>query len=257
MRALSAAQLLKAWERGQGQPSFQRALMLLAEACPELTADELAQLSIGERDGRLLELRELTFGSQLVSLASCSACGEPMEFCFRAAEIRVASESEKVTSELQGVCKASGLQTLSIDAKEFDVLFRLPNSLDLAAIAGSPHADASQQLLLQRCILSARHLDEEINASQLPAQILETIALRMEEADPQANVQLNLNCLQCDHQWQAVFDIESFFWTELQVWAERLLGEVHVLARAYGWREADILAMSPYRRQFYLGMLSG
>lgn len=256
MRALSAAQLLTAWERGQGQPSFQRALVLLAEACPELTADQLAQLSLGERDGRLLDLRELTFGSQLVSLASCPACGEALEFSFRAEEIRATSESEKTTEPLGG-CRQAALQTLTIVSKEFDVLFRLPNSLDLAAIAASHDADAGQQLLLQRCILEARQLDEEINSSRLPAELLEAIALRMEEADPQANVQLNLSCLQCGHQWQAVFDIESFFWTELQVWAERLLREVHVLARAYGWREADILAMSPYRRQFYLGMLSG
>ena len=36
--------------------------------------------------------------------------------------------------------------------------------------------------------------------------------------------------------------------------ALRLLGHVHALARAYGWREADILAMSPARRQVYLDL---
>ena len=30
------------------------------------------------------------------------------------------------------------------------------------------------------------------------------------------------------------------------------LGEVHVLAREYGWSERDILAMSASRRQLYL-----
>ena len=34
--------------------------------------------------------------------------------------------------------------------------------------------------------------------------------------------------------------------------ATRLLGEVHTLARAYHWREAEILAMSSRRRQAYL-----
>ena len=34
--------------------------------------------------------------------------------------------------------------------------------------------------------------------------------------------------------------------------AQRLLMEVHLLARAYGWREADILGMSPARRNAYL-----
>jgi hypothetical protein len=33
------------------------------------------------------------------------------------------------------------------------------------------------------------------------------------------------------------------------------LREVHTLAWAYGWREADILAMSPARRQFYIELV--
>jgi hypothetical protein len=256
MNALSAAQLLVAWERGQGQSSIQRALILLSIACPELTRDQLAQLSIGERDRRLLDLRELTFGGQLVSLAKCSACGQQLELSFNAEEIRQDCESEKAKG-LRGVCDTQADSRLSIYLQEYEVLFRLPNSLDLVAIAGSQSIAASQQLILQRCILSARLLDEEISSAQLPAPVLEAISACMEEADPQANVQLNLSCIQCGHEWQAVFDIESFFWAELQVWAERLLREVHVLASAYGWRETAILAMSPYRRQFYLGMLSG
>jgi hypothetical protein len=254
MRALPATELLSAWERGQGQPSFQRALILLALACPESTADALAQLSLGERDGRLLELRQLTFGSQLVSLANCPACGEPLEFSCSAEEIRAAGESEKA-NQAEGSEPQEDRQTLSICSEGYEVLFRLPNSLDLAALADSQ--TASQQLLLQRCVLSARQLDDEVSCSQLPAEVLGAIAARMEEADPQANVQMNLSCVTCGHQWQTLFDIEAFFWAELQVWAERLLQEVHVLARAYGWREADILAMTAYRRHFYLGMVSG
>ena len=40
-------------------------------------------------------------------------------------------------------------------------------------------------------------------------------------------------------------------------WAVRLLGEVHELASAYGWREHDVLALSPWRRQAYLQMVRG
>jgi hypothetical protein len=36
-----------------------------------------------------------------------------------------------------------------------------------------------------------------------------------------------------------------------------MLRDVHALATAYGWREADIVAMSPWRRQVYLDMVSG
>ena len=80
---------------------------------------------------------------------------------------------------------------------------------------------------------------------------------QMAEVDPQANLQLDLSCPACGHRWQVLFDIGSFFWSELNAWAQRLLAEVHVLASAYGWREADILNLSPSRRQFYLGLISG
>ncbi len=55
--------------------------------------------------------------------------------------------------------------------------------------------------------------------------------------------------------FSVAFDIVSFLWNELNAWAIRTLREVHILASAYGWSETDILAMSPWRRQFYLEVL--
>jgi hypothetical protein len=254
MRGVTAAELLSAWEQGVGQPSFRRALILLSAACPEWSAEQLARLSIGQRDARLLALRERTFGAELVSVVKCSACGEEMEFTFNTADIRVAALADQANSH-PPASEGDEPEPLSLSFNGYEVLFRLPNSTDLAAIAGSPELAASPRLLLQRCIQAASYKGAAVNYSDLPAEILDALAMRMEEADPQANVQLNLSCVRCDKQWQAVFDIESFLWSELNRWAERLLLEVHQLARAYGWREADILAMSPQRRQFFLEML--
>ena len=44
------------------------------------------------------------------------------------------------------------------------------------------------------------------------------------------------------------------FWAEIDAWARRILREVNILARAYGWRESDILALGAVRRQIYLTM---
>jgi hypothetical protein len=76
----------------------------------------------------------------------------------------------------------------------------------------------------------------------------------MERADPQSNLQFSLTCPACGHCWEAAFDIVSFLWSEIHSWAQRTLRMVHLLARSYGWQEADILAMSPTRRQIYLEM---
>src|SRR5437773_2632842 len=103
MQHLSAAQLLNVWERGQAQPSVQRAMLLLAAACPEAPEEILARLSVGQRDARLLTLREWTFGPHLVSLADCPGCGEHVELSFTVADIRASSETEPVETLTQEV----------------------------------------------------------------------------------------------------------------------------------------------------------
>jgi hypothetical protein len=89
----------------------------------------------------------------------------------------------------------------------------------------------------------------------LPEEVVAGIARSMAEADPLADIQLGLTCPACERQWHVVFDILSFLWTEIEVWAWRMLADVHTLARAYGWGEREILSLSPTRRQFYLEMV--
>jgi len=67
-----------------------------------------------------------------------------------------------------------------------------------------------------------------------------------------ADIALDLRCVACPHAWQLTLDIVRFLWAEVNALAKGYLNEVHMLAWAYGWREADILAMSSARRQFYL-----
>jgi hypothetical protein len=78
----------------------------------------------------------------------------------------------------------------------------------------------------------------------------------MLEADPQAEIILRLTCPACGHQWELLFDIADFFWTEIAVQAQRLLREIDTLARAYGWTEREILSLPAQRRQSYLEMLA-
>jgi uncharacterized protein (UPF0212 family) len=244
MQALTASELLDAWEHGLTQPPVQRALTLLAAACPESSVEELAQLSIGQRDARLLWLREWTFGPHITSLAICPVCGERLELNFNVDELCIASVTE--TSE-----------AIRLEVDGYDAKVRLPNSFDLAAVAESTDIAMSRRVLLERCLLSARQEAEEMALEQLPAKVLNAIVEQMASKDPQADVNLNLSCPQCGHQWQMVFDIASFFWSEINAWAYRLLREVNALARAYGWPEQDILALSPWRRQLYLEMIGG
>jgi len=251
MRALSAPELLSVWEWGGGQPAAQRALALLAAACPDISHDALVGLSIGRRDALLLTLREWAFGPQLVSVASCPGCDERLELSFGVSDIRVAAASGQLPDG------EAANEPLLVSVGGVEVRFRLPNSLDLSAVAGSQDVAATRRWLLERCVVSALQDGQQADLDQLPAEVTEAIAARMDEADPQANVQLALSCPICGHEWQATFDIVSFFWNEIETWAYRTLRQVHRLASAYGWSQADILALSPWRRQFYLDLVSG
>ena len=244
MRPLTASKLLSVWERAAQQPPVERALLLLGAGWPEQTTEGLAQLPIGQRDSLLVALREMTFGSQFIGRLLCQKCGERLELAFKVSDVCVAREPETAA-------------VLPINAAGYDVMFRPPNSEDIRAVTQvvDRNCDA-EQMLLRRCVLRVTKDHVEQPVDELPQAVVETVVEGMAEADPQA-IPLSLTCAACNHQWLIGFDIVSYFWSEVNAWANRMLREVHLLASRYGWREDDILAMSPWRRQAYLEMIGG
>ncbi len=242
MRALSSAQLVGVWERGEGQDSVERALTLLSAACPEQTREELAALSIGRRDRYLLDLRRQIFGDPLTWVAACPQCATRLEY-------RLATE------ELRSRAPESRLEPPLLTTGEFSLRLRPPDSADLAAARGCATIEAARRSLAERCVLEARRDGAGLAATELPEALIAEISDFLAAADPLAEWLIDLNCPECGSTSQVLFDIASYLWTEIAALAKRLLREVHVLARAYGWREADILAMSAARRHFYLEMV--
>jgi hypothetical protein len=239
MRELTPQEMMAAWEAGQGHSLAHKALLLLSYANPELTWDTLAALPIGERDSRLLQLREWMFGRELTSLASCPTCREELELTFSVGDLRIASPKQEQ-------------QPLSVEQGDYRVEFRLLNSADLEQLAG---VDDIRTHLLRRCVEGAWYRGKKRAFSRLPASVMSAVVQKMGDADPQADVHTALTCPECGYRWEAMFDIVSFFWEEIDSWVLRTLREVHLLASAYCWRESDILALSPWRRQYYLQMV--
>ena len=244
MQSFSTAQLVEVWERGLGQSSVERALTLLADAYPEMTGAELAALSVGERDLRLLALRERLFGSVLGSFAECPRCSSGLEFSLDVNELRKRNSTATGPSSAELIVGDLRLQVRALD------------SADLRAAAACPNVDSARQMLLERSVVEAKHNGENIAAADLPADCVEQLSARLAVSENHADTVLDLRCVACGHVWQLAFDIAAFLWTEITASARRCLTDVHSLAWAYGWREADILAMSPARRQFYLEQVS-
>ena len=246
MRSLSEAELLYIWEIALPQHPIERALTILATAWPEASRDKLLALSIGQRDTYLLTARQATFGAQLASYAECPACRERLEFAFAAADVLAAGRSH--------LPDADG-QLYEAQIENYTIRFRPPNSGDLLPVVRCPDPAMAYHLLLQRCVVQILQEGKDIPLATIPEAMLPKIAEYIGECDPQAEVLFTLSCPACGHMWSICFDIVSFFWSEICVQAKRLLREVHLLARAYGWSEAAILSMSTARRQFYLEMV--
>jgi hypothetical protein len=157
----------------------------------------------------------------------------------------------KVESPARGVA-------LAVVSGDYQVEFRLPDSLDLCEVEAEAGAEDERSLrLLQRCVTRAIAGERAVSAADLPGDVVKQISERMSQADPQAGIDLSMQCLDCSHRWSQPFDIASFLWTEVHAWALRTLSEVHQLAAAYGWSEAESLSLSPRRRGFYLEMIAG
>jgi hypothetical protein len=240
MRPLSVPELLAVWERGLAVRPCERALAILAAASPESASAALADVSIGRRDAALLTLREWAFGPELAVLADCPRCHQPLETLLQTSDLRA--------SEVTPVDEGS-----SIISGGYAVRCRPPTTSDLLASV-TEDAAVTRRRLLARCVIDAARAGEPLSPDELPDEIAGAVIDRIAAIDPQADTRISLICPDCRYEWGEVFDIASFFWIEIDAWARRLLRDVTVLARTYGWREHDILALSPARRQIYLAM---
>jgi hypothetical protein len=243
MRPLSASDVITVWELGQRLHPWQQAISLLSVACPNQSQQQLAMLSVGQRDRRLLALRQMTIGSQLNCITTCPKCGDRLEFALNLSDICVA--------ELTDTPNESQI----VQIEDFECQFRLPNSYDLTLLTAARTVEEAYYSLVECCVLRVSQADTLVSWKALPVEVMNRLIQHISDFDPQAEILLDLDCPNCQHQWQSMFDIVSFFWTELDALARRLLQEVHMLAKAYGWHEVDILSMTAARRQFYLDMV--
>jgi hypothetical protein len=244
MRLLSTDEMIRIWEEGRGCRPVDRAVLFLSAAFPEVSSDGFVEMSIGQRDARLFALREQTFGQVLRCYIECPHCADPLEFDTTVAEI------QQATAEI-------GHEKLGLDMLEEDFMLRmrLPNSLDVAAVIACADDAMAHRLLIERCVLQSVRDGEPVPFNKLPDTVVTQLVTRMAELDPMADLQLALTCPACSHSWVLIFDIVSFFLSEIDRWSRGILRDVHTLASAYGWREADILAMRSWRRQAYMEMV--
>jgi hypothetical protein len=244
MQHVTADALLRAWELGMAdaRPAA-RSRALLGAAQGGSGGSDCGALSVGRCDGILLDLRERLFGSRFEAWVACPQCSQGLELEFGAVDLR------------SSIATGHG-QPLALRVGDFSVIFKAPSIDDLIDVERLRSPEQQRAHLMARVVLEAFLDGKPYAAADLPQPVIDAVDRALEESDAQVLAELGVNCDACGHQWNAPFDIVAYLWTELERWATRLLWEVSALAQAFGWREIDLIAMTPWRRQRYLDLLA-
>jgi hypothetical protein len=243
MGVRTASQWLQAWETSSALEAVRRPLELLRAATAARSTEDFLDLPLGRRDVLLLNLRMALFGEQMRCKVGCPGCEVVLELDFD-------------LNLLRDTAPPNPPDRLSLDCDGFSLSFRAPTTRDQMMIAGCSSTQEARQLLLGACVSDVSLNGRVIALDALPEFLIERVVRGMQALDPQAASGIELHCPSCGTVWEADFDIAQCLWAELDNWAAHLLLDVNDLARAYGWSESEILALTPGRRRRYVGMVA-
>jgi hypothetical protein len=207
-------------------------ILAVQTAFPEFR-ESIADWPIGRRNRVLTQVRATVFGGPLRGWTACQQCGEKLEF-------------EVDSRALLSTAEPETDPWIEVDGERY----RLPTSRDLAALVQETDPTIAAQRLLQQCSAT-----RESARTQWSEQEIDEVGEQMAAADPLAEIRLTFDCPVCGAGFEENLDLPAFLWTEMEARAKRLLAEVHLIASAYGWSEAEILGLSRARRDFYLDMV--
>ena len=240
MRPLGSSDVLSAWEEGRQRSSTHRALVILWRAFPELSPEDVSGLPLGARADLLLQVYGQNAGPKLDGVCVCPKC---------AAQVAVSVDIAELTRRAQ-----CAIPPIDIDVGRRRFRFRPPSSDDLLAIRACGSAEEAREALLARCIIEPEA--DDAASARLPDEAVAELERQLGDCDPLAEIVLDLTCPDCGVQWRAELDVVDFVWEALDGRARQLLFDIDALARAYGWSEPEILALSPARRGWYVDRVS-
>lgn len=238
---LTAHAILDVWERGRSATPARRALLVLGAAGIE----DAASHTLARRDRALLREHVECFGPDLEAVVACPDCGEALEFGVPAVALADAADHERCGDDAWASVQGAVAATL-----------RPLTAADVAEASELGELEAAQATMLERAVAGVSRDGCPVALWALDEAEREQLGAAAERFQPEP-LELGLTCVACGHAWGAPLDVMAFLWAEIDASARRLLSEVDVLARTYGWSERDILALGERRRLTYLRLIAG
>jgi hypothetical protein len=231
MPRLDPTALLAVWEQGRHEAALDRALTLLSAA--GAGRSEAGAWDLASRDVRLATVLAELAGPDVSTCVACAGCGAVLDV-----PVDVAALARSPVP-----ARADGFHATVTGTT---VAFRLPTTDDLRDLPGLSRS-AARRVLVGRCTGRA--------APEISDDLADAVEAAMADVAPAGAVEFDVGCPDCGATTVAALDVPALLWAEVDLRAVALLREVHTLAAAYGWTEADVLALSPARRAAYLELV--
>lgn len=232
---------LRLLEWGHKRTPLERALGLVVVADRNTSYEDVCDWAVGRRDQRLFAMHREFFGDALQAHMVCAACEAPLEL-----SLSISAIEEKLSLPRES-------SPHFVEAGGYAIDFRCLTSRDLLDVLAMNDVTSVEGRLLERCVVGALDANgNDVGPSLLPREVIEELLGALSKTDPYVDIVLDLSCAQCAHQWSVVLDISQFLWVRMTALAYRAVGDVHTLARFYGWSETQVLNMSEFRRGLYL-----
>jgi hypothetical protein len=201
---------------------------------------QAATLCLSDRDRLIAHLHIHCFGERIESSVRCTHCGACTEIGFSLQDLLSSLfDRKQALPEVTGP-DDEGAYTFG-DGRRF----RLPTTVDEAAVAGLSVESASLELA-RRCISVAGGEATGVSDQE------DAIQKVMEMIGPVVDLPLAAACAECGSEVAVQFDIVRFFLAALEKERPLLVREVHRLAAAYHWGLNEIMNMPRRQRRAHV-----
>ncbi|WP_309663773.1 hypothetical protein [Tabrizicola sp.] len=200
-----------------------------------VTGDLLRSLSTGTRAWLLAKAAAVTGRETGWFQAECQSCGAPFDIALRLADIPRGDPGD-------------GFPVVTVPTSLGPRAFEVPNGWHEETLARNPGPDPRRRLVALLNLADTADRDAQ-NFSDVDLVAIETA---LDENAPDIGDRITATCPACSAETSAVIDPLAFALPR----SETILRETHLIARAYGWREAAILSLPSQRRQAYARLIA-
>lgn len=241
LRSLTGADELLVQEAVAASAARAAITTRLLGACLTAGGEAVARaMPVGKRQALLLRLRRGAFGERIEAVVACPECRETLDLDLRTSEL-LTTPDDRAPTLFEAAVEARGASCRAV--------LRPVTGADQEAVLGDPDPALA---LLRRCVVGLVRDDGVAwPVDEISDELARALDEALRRADPGAEIHLELVCPACRHGFAAPFDPAAQLFAELAAEADLLLGEVAAIAKAFHWREQDILALPRGRRRAY------